>query len=294
MTIKKEFKIGIFVILVLVATFVIINVLRGSDIFGNQKEYKGYFYDVETLVPSAPVLVRGYIAGKVDEVNYDAPNDRFEVICSVKKEFALPTDSKMMLYSTSIMGGKGVRILPGTASDIAEDGSVLETGSEVDMLTMLSGQIGPLMEKVNVLLDTVTVTVGSVNQVLGEQNRNTLRATLAHLERTIKNAEELSASLGGKSDKIKEVIDNLNRISVGLVPMMDSLNVSVSNINAITGKLAEAELDSTIMKTNKTVENVGNIVDSIQKPLESLLKDTDDLINAIKKEPKKYLKLSVF
>lgn len=294
MHIRKEFKIGIFVILVLVATFVVINILRGADIFGREKNYKCYFYDVETLVPSSPVLFRGFNAGKVSDVNYDAENDRFEVVCSIKKEFAIPTDSKMMLYSTSIMGGKGIRIVPGTAGEMAADGAVLESGSELDLMSSLSAQIGPMMLKINNLLDSAALTVNNVNAVLDEHNRSNLRSTLAHLEQTVKNAEELSACLGGESEGISDIITNLKKISTGLVPVIDSLGVSISNVNAITGNVAKADLKSTIEKTDKTIENIGVFVEQIQQPLDSILTDTDQLIKAIKANPKKYMKISVF
>lgn len=294
MAIKKEFKIGVYVILVLIATVIVINVLRGTDIFGRKIEYRGYFYDVETLVPSSPVLFRGYNAGKVSEVSYDSEKDLFLVVCSIEKEFSIPDDSRMMLYSTSIMGGKGVRIVPGVSSVIAGDGAELESGSEADMLSMLSGQIVPVMEKVNALLDSATVTVNSVNDVLGEENRRNLRSVIAHLDNTVKNAENLTADLGGESEGISEIIANLKQISENLVPVMDSVGVAVGNVNSITGNLADADLKSTVERTGEAIDNVNELVGKIKEPLEDILKDTDDLIKAIKENPRKYMKLSVF
>ena len=66
----KELKIGIFVIVILIASFFLINYLRGEDIFNNEFEVRGRYENVEGLVASAPVFVKGYKAGKVSEVNY--------------------------------------------------------------------------------------------------------------------------------------------------------------------------------------------------------------------------------
>lgn len=80
---SKEFKIGIFVVTVLVASFFLINYLRGEDIFNNEIELISRYDDVEGLVASAPVYIKGYKAGKVAEVVYEPSTDDFKVTCSV-------------------------------------------------------------------------------------------------------------------------------------------------------------------------------------------------------------------
>ena len=59
---QKEFKIGIFVVVILVGSFFVINYLRGRDVFHREIELKGHFGSVEGLVPSAVVQDRGYKA----------------------------------------------------------------------------------------------------------------------------------------------------------------------------------------------------------------------------------------
>ena len=81
MKLSKEFKIGFFAVTVIVASFFIINYLRGEDIFNREIEVTSRYQNVEGLVPSAPVFIKGYKAGKVTEVNYDAANGDFEVVC---------------------------------------------------------------------------------------------------------------------------------------------------------------------------------------------------------------------
>ena len=68
----KELKIGAFVVTVLVASFFLINYLRGEDIFNREIELNSRFETVDGLVASAPVYIKGYKAGKVSEVVYDS------------------------------------------------------------------------------------------------------------------------------------------------------------------------------------------------------------------------------
>ena len=60
MKLSKEFKIGFFAVTVIVASFFIINYLRGEDIFNREIEVTSRYQNVEGLVPSAPVYIKGY------------------------------------------------------------------------------------------------------------------------------------------------------------------------------------------------------------------------------------------
>ena len=84
---SKEFKIGVFVVVVLTASFFVINYLRGKDIFNKEIEIVSEYPNLEGLVESAPVFIKGFKAGKVSEVAYDSETELFKVTCSVKKEF---------------------------------------------------------------------------------------------------------------------------------------------------------------------------------------------------------------
>ena len=123
---KKELKIGIFVVTVLVVSFFLINYLRGEDIFNREIELVSSYDNIEGLTASAPVYIKGYKAGKVSEVMYRPETDDFKVICSVPKEFRIPSDSRMTIYSVDIMGGKGVRIDLGLSETLVADGDYLE------------------------------------------------------------------------------------------------------------------------------------------------------------------------
>ena len=131
---KKELKIGIFAVTVLAVSFFVLNYLRGEDIFNREAEYVSSYSNVEGLVASAPVYIKGYKAGKVTDVIYEASEDRFYVTCSVSKQFAVPADSKMMIYSVDIMGGKGVRLDLGDAVEMAADGDTLASGFEAGLM----------------------------------------------------------------------------------------------------------------------------------------------------------------
>lgn len=281
-------------LIVLVASFFVINFLRGRDVFNRELELKGRFADVEGLVASAPVYVLGYAAGHVNEVNYNRQTNDFEVVCSVKKDFLIPKDSKMVIYATSLMGTKGVRIEPGTSDAEAVDGEFLLTGSEPDLVGTLTAMLYPLSGRINGALDSLTLVLSNVNDVLCEQNKASIKASLEHLDATLLATSELARNLGGKSEEINAIVDNLSQLSSKLGPIADGAEITMGNLAELSAGLKDAQI-------GKTVENIGNAAGTLDKtlqqvsgPLDSLLNNVDQLVKSIQDNPKKYIKITVF
>lgn len=300
---SKEIKIGIFAVSILVVSFFLINYLRGEDIFNKEIELSSRFASVEGLVPSAPVYIKGYKAGKVSEVIYDSEAEDFEVICSIKKEFRIPSDSKMTIYSVDIMGGKGVKIDLGTSGLAVSDGDALAPAFEAGLMDGLAGGIGPLMAKVTSTLDSLSVTVSGINRMLSEENSARIASTLAHLDRTMANVDALSAVIGGKSDELAAFVSNLQMISDKLVSVTGQADTVLAGINTTVASISESDIAGVVTSLKDLLDNVNDpdgtigklFVDkSVYDSFDALLNDIDDLVNKIQENPKKYLKISVF
>ncbi len=300
---KKELKIGIFAVTVLAVSFFVLNYLRGEDIFNREAEYVSSYSNVEGLVASAPVYIKGYKAGKVTEVIYDTSEDKFYVTCSVSKQFAVPADSKMMIYSVDIMGGKGVRLDLGDASEMAADGDTLASGFEAGLMDGLSSEIGPLLSKVSMAVDSLSVTISGVNGILTEKNRNRIASSLANLEHTLANVKDISANIDGKSEQIDVFIDNLASLSTQLGTLVAKADSTMAGASKVVDSVNEADIAGTVESLKRLVDNINNpkgsvgrllTEDNVYNSVDSLLADIDDLIRKIKENPKKYLKISVF
>ena len=300
---SKEIKIGIFAVSILVVSFFLINYLRGEDIFNREIELSSRFASVEGLVPSAPVYIKGYKAGKVSEVIYDSEAEDFEVICSIKKEFRIPSDSKMTIYSVDIMGGKGVKIDLGTSGLAVSDGDALAPAFEAGLMDGLAGGIGPLMAKVTSTLDSLSVTVSGINRMLSEENSARIASTLAHLDRTMANVDALSAVIGGKSDELAAFVSNLQIVSDKLVSVAGQADNVLAGINTTVASISESDIAGVVTSLKDLLDNVNDpdgtigklFVDkSVYDSFDALLNDIDDLVNKIQENPKKYLKISVF
>lgn len=299
----KELKIGIFVVVILTASFFLINYLRGEDIFNNEYEVTGTYDNVEGLVASAPVFIKGYKAGKVSEVNYDTSDGRFRVVCSIANEFQFPEDSKMTIYAVDIMGGKGVRIDFGQSDQMAQDGADLATGFEQGLLDGLGSSLQPLLAKVGNTLDSLTLIVSGVNEMLSETNMNHINRTLSNLERTMVNVNGITRTIKGKSAELENFMNNLSEFSGKLEGIAAKIDTTVDGVNGVVGQLNESDIKGLVSSFKSLVENIndpdGTINklmkdDSVYNSVDSLLNDVNVLVNKIQENPKKYLKISVF
>ena len=300
---KKEFKIGLFAVIVLVASFFLLNYLRGEDIFDKELEVVSRYDDLEGLTASAPVFIKGYKAGKVSQVEYDSDREDFIVTCSVLKSFRIPVDSRMTIYSVDIMGGKGVRLDLGTSDQIVQDGDTLAPYFESGLMDGLAEGIAPLLQKVNVTLDSLNVTVAGVNRLLGVANQASIARTLVHLERTMNNVSAVSASVEGKSDELNAFMDNLAEFSEKLGGIADSADTLMTGVDELVGSLNEADIEGLVGSFKDLLENINDpdgtvgkllVNDSVYNSVDSLLTDINSLVNKIQENPKKYLKISVF
>lgn len=300
---SKELKIGLFAVTILTISFFLINYLRGEDLFNREIELSSRYSNVEGLVPSAPVFIKGYKAGKVAEVNYNAESEDFEVICSVKREFRIPSDSRMTIYSVDIMGGKGVKIELGKAASYAEDGDMLKSGFEAGLMDTVAGSVGPLLQKVNNTMDSLAVTVSGINALLSDKNRAHITNTLAHLERTMANVQSVSQDIEGRSAELVYFIENLSSLSAKLNSIADRTDTAISGVNEVVTTISESDLQGVISSLKILLDNMNDpdgtigklfVDNSVYDSVETLLNDIDTLICRIQENPKKYLRISVF
>lgn len=300
---SKEFKIGLFAVGIMIVSFFLINYLRGEDIFNREFEVSSRYQNVEGLVPSAPVYIKGYKAGKVVGVTYNPQTEDFEVICSIRNEFRVPADSRMTIYSVDIMGGKGVRIDLGTAETYAEDGDVLAPEFEAGLMDALAGSVQPLLSKVNATMDSLAVTVSGINSLLCESNRESIARTLSHLEMTLASVQKVSSSIEGRSDELSAFIFDLSVLSEKMIAIAEKADSTMTGVNTIAASISESDINGVISSLKLLLDNIndpdGTIGrmfedDSIYQSVDALLNDIDTLIGKIQENPKKYLRISVF
>lgn len=300
---RREFKIGIFAVLVLTGSFFLLNYLRGKDLLNREIQVVSQYEDLQGLVPSAPVFIKGFKAGKVAEVEYVSEQRLFNVVCSVSKDFQIPEDSQMAIYSIDVMGTKGVRIILGSADVPVADGDTLASVVEPGLMDALAEGIGPLMDKVSNTLDSLNITVSGVNDLLSQSNISSVSNTLKNLEVTMANVRQLSRTVNGKSQEINDLVENLSSFSSGLEVLVSRADTTLTGINNVVATVNGADIAGVVTSFRKLLDNVNDPEGSVGKlfsngsvydSVDSLLVDLNVIVDKIKENPKKYLKISVF
>ena len=215
---------------------------------------------------------------------------------SISREFDIPKDSYIEVYSSDILGTRKLRVRMGSSSVMASSGDTLRGCVEADMLSAITGSLDSLMRSIG-------TTVESVNLILDEENRTEVRQLLKRLNSTAGNLDRVSAMLQSKSPDIETLLSNLSSISATLDSAATAINGTAANAEAITASLKEADLTGmtdTIRSLAGRLQDpdgsIGKLMssDSLYNALTALSNDLDSLVNNIRKDPKKYIKISIF
>lgn len=301
--ITREQKIGIFTLLTLLSLYVVVNYLKGKNLFSSRNTYIAIYHDVEGLTPTGPVYIRGLKVGTVETISYNQASDNFTVKIKVKSEYLLPSNSVAEVYSADIMGTKAMRVNIGDSKANLKSNDTLATYIEPGLIEMITQELLPLKDDISNLIANVNTTFNSVNDVLNTQAKNNLAQSFENLNKTLASAKTISKSLEQSAPQFGKLIEDLNELTIKLNRGTESLNAGLENVVEITDSLKKADLAGTITslrdlltKIQDPAGTVGKLLetDSVHTSIERLIRDLDELVNNINNNPKKYIKISVF
>lgn len=293
---KKETRIGLFAVIVIAAALFMIEFLKGRDIFSSNNTYYIIYPSVEGLDISTSITVGGYNAGTVSDISYSNARKDYTVTVSVSKDFKIPEDSRMEVYSSDILGTKKIRVLMGSSGINAQSGDTLDGTAETDMLSALGGSLDTVIRQIGTVAE-------SVNTLLDERNRKEIGLLINRLNNTAANLDAITGMIRSKGPDMEIFVDNLNSIARKL----DSAAVSAGNVldNAenVTASIRDAGISETIdslrmllSKIQDPAGSTGKLLasDSLYNSITSLSNNLDSLVQSIRRDPKKYIKISVF
>lgn len=313
MKFPKEARIGLLVTVAVVVFFAGLMFLRGSSIFSHEYKYFAYYDNVQGLQASAPVQVQGLQVGKVEAIELQqlgAGKNQIKVTLSINKKTHVPVNSVAQLISTDLLGTKGIALQMGNSNDIADDETKLQSGTEVGMIDKISAQVDPLIKEVrNVVASVDTVMLG-VNGILNPEAQQQLHSSIAALNSTMNNFNQLSAKINGQSDALANVIANTNKITSNLASKNDKIDGIIDNANAASKKLADAPIDQTVRDLQAMANQLNAITTKINNgegslgmavndkkmytELSGTLENLKSLLADINKHPSRYINLTIF
>lgn len=292
---KKEVKIGIYAVIILLASWAGIRFLSGASIFNTTNSYYAYYDDASGLQSASAVMIRGVKVGQVTDITVSPEEPtKVRVEITVEDNYALPSDSKATIVSMGLMGGKAIDVRLGASEQMLEDGGVIATAVERDLMAMASEEFSDIKGKIVELVDNLNATVCNLNTLVDNNDANITSA--------IANLNAVLAEL--KQSGIIENVDNFTQKLDGAGERLDSILV---NVNAITTDLKEREagrelaesiatLNEVLAKINSNEGSVGGLLNDRQlyDNLTTATNNLSVLLADLKENPKRYVHFSLF
>lgn len=330
MNISNEAKIGLLAAATLAVLIFGYKFLKGRNLLDKSKTFYVVYPNVDMLDASAPVLARGIKIGSVVKVGLNSKNvNEVLVTLDIKDEINLPPDTKAVLMSTGLLGGKAIDLqfqrfcetdcLPNKSYIQGIKASMLGTmlpkeelkeylkitGDELGGLldtASTKGQIGHIVNDMTTTMEQLANMSKQINQMINLSSKN--------IQNSVKNMDVLTSALAKNASALSQSIVNFEQISSKINNSNPNQLIQNMDQTVIESKKAIQELSNTLTQSQKTLSSLNQTVSQLnegQGTLGKLMKDQtlynnldkttknlDFLLQDLRLNPQRYIHVSVF
>jgi len=292
---RNEIWVGVFVVLGIVAVVVLLFTLTSPSLFrGN--------YKITALVDSAsgvrrgdPVQMKGVNIGRVRR--FDIHADGVAIELEVDGSYKVPSDSRIQLRSSSLLGEMFVDVQPGSAATVLHNGDTL----------LGKGGGGGALSRVTDVAQQASGALGQIQQLLSSDTVGNVKESTAELSALLSQLSSLAHELRGVTDNVgraavgvrkatagpelADTVEGLATLSRRLNAVADSLGSSANNAAAVLGRINRGEGSLGRLSRDETLyANANRAMVGLAQASSALAALAED----IRREPKRYLNLSLF
>jgi phospholipid/cholesterol/gamma-HCH transport system substrate-binding protein len=196
-----ETKLGIFVVLVVMASWAIIETLGGADFFSHGYHVTAQFETVQELKVGDHVKMAGVDIGKVDDI--ELSSNKVSVIMKLREGAVVKTDSKATVKFTGLMGQNFVAIDFGSeGAPQAADGTILESVEQPDLSVIMAKLDSAAGGIQNI---TKTFSGDKLDNILGPLT-DFMKQNSAPITATIANVKNISSQIAAGQGTVGKVI----------------------------------------------------------------------------------------
>jgi phospholipid/cholesterol/gamma-HCH transport system substrate-binding protein len=314
MKLRREIKIGAYLVIVLLGFIIGINYIKGKDIFRKHRTYYATYTQIAGLVEAAPVSVNGLNIGNVSKIDFIPNSSQIIVEITVYKDIEIPSNSTAKIFSPDILGTKNIDIVLGNSQVMAQSGDTLKSEMQASLSEEVSRQVAPLKKKAEDLMLSLDTMVTVVRTVFNTQTRENLSASFEHIRQTITNLEHTTYNLDtlvyGQRSRMERILFNIESISENIRENDQNITNILTNFSAISDTLAKAQIAHTLSDVHVTVMSISDIMNKINQGdgslgllindkklysnLEKSSSEMNLLIKDMKLNPYRYLNFSIF
>lgn len=304
MKITREFKTGVVSITIIALFIWGYNYLKGTNLFeGPIDTYFAEYPNVQGLRESSLVTLNGVEVGKVLEITFNKDLSKKGMILvefSAKADLKFSKNSIAKIYSSSIMGGKSLAIIPSFDGESAKSGDYLQGVIEPDMFSTVANKLSPLQHKVEDVIVNADTLVRKLNNVLDAKTQTHLRASIAQLNEVIVNFNASSKAINqlvqNNQEKLGNTLANADKIAANLEKITDSLHAANFGLVIKDLETSVANINSIINSIKSGDGSLGKLVndDKMYNNLTNASKELEELLREVKLHPKRFVHFSIF
>lgn len=304
MKVSNETKVGALTVIAVVLLILGYNLLKGRNLFTPTNTFYTKMSYNPGIAVSTPVDLDGFKVGTVTDIEM-TQGAKSEVIIefTVNKKFKISKDAVVASFSTSILGGTGLKIYNGDINGpVCKHKDTIAAKIELGMVESLAPTLTKIKESLTSFLNKLDT---SFTQDAGKD----LNAVLANLKDITANVKVLTVQtndmVAKEKIKLDATLSNAESITDNFKSNNEDITVAVKNLRKTTDQLAQADLKKTIEDAQKTINELKTMIAQInggqgtlgmlatdKKLYESLLSATanlDAILKELQKNPGKYV-----
>lgn len=309
MKISNETKVGALTAIAIALLFIGYSFLKGNDVFSSEKTYYTEYNNVDGLSTSKPVMVNGFQIGRVSSLKLQE-NGTIRTEFKIKKDYPIPSNTVARIVSADLLGSKAIVFDLGNSTTMARDGDPLLS----DIQANLMEKVEPLQHKIENLVVKLDSVLSAVNTALDDEFQRDFKSSLHSISISLSNMEKITKDVeglvGSERMRLANIMMNLESITNNFKNYDGQIKSILGNLDKMSDELAQVEIKETIDNAAKAMQDVQSITDKINNGegsigllinddklyhnLNGASESLDNLINDLKENPGKYLKLSIF
>lgn len=309
---KKEFIIGLTVIVAIALLLFGIQFLKGINFFSSNRVFYTSYENIQGLVPGSGIHYKGNKIGVVQDNILDKNKNWVTVLNISESDLEIPSDSKARL-ETTVLGESSIQIVLGENPEHLKSKDTIQADYKFGITELATQKIVPIETKVNVLLNKLNKSLASIDTVLGTDGENlrkmmySLRQTVTTLNTTVADVDNVVKS---SSADIKTTLKNIASITENIKGSNEKITNLISNFSDISDSIKGADIAGTVAETKAAIAEVTKMMEEINNGngtahqliysdelitnMNTMLEETERLVNNIKTHPKRYLQFAVF
>lgn len=301
---SKELKTGIAAVIILCLGYWGFNFLKGKNLLEPASRVFYIEYDnIQGLNKASTVSINGLQVGKVSEINFNTDikkRGKLVVKIALDNDFEFSKNSVAKIYSTSIIGGESLAIIPSYDGEPAVSGDYLKGEVESDIFTSVGETLNPLKTKVERVIIGADSLLIALNDVLDVKSRDSFKKTILGVETTVSSLNETLSSFNTMIDSTKLDIDlaleNTKKITANFVKVSDTLTKVNFGQTVKTLQTALVNINGLLSGIENGKGSLGKLAtdDTMYNNLSKASKELGDLLRDMKLNPKRFVHFSLF